>query len=41
MPSDKVWVLLPPTDMEKQTKLGVESLGRILNEGHLNISLAS
>lgn len=41
MPFDKVWVLLPLIDMEKQTKLADESLGCILKEGHLDISLVS
>lgn len=39
--SDKVWVLLPLIDMEKQTGVGVWSSGRILNEGNLNISCVS
>lgn len=41
MPFDKVWVLLPLIDIEKQTEMGVESLGHILNAGHLNISSVS
>lgn len=41
MTFDKVWILLPLIDKEKQTELGVESRGRILKGGHLNISLVN
>lgn len=41
MPFDKVWILLPLIDKEKQTELGVESRGRFLKGGHLNISLVN